>query len=427
MISQKNKKVNPVRNSSGEFPLEASAFLSGGDKPLAGNSAGIILKSNSDVNKRGIISNGVKILLTGGGTGGSVSPLLAIAEELTSPPAPLLIRRGEKGERYDFLWIGTKNGPEREMVIKAGIGFKAIASGKLRRYFSIHNFIDPFKIIAGFFKSFFIILKWRPDLVMTAGAFVSVPIVWAAWVLRVPVLVHQQDARAGLANKLMAPFARVVTVTFEESLASYGKKAVWTGNATRFKNLDLRIKNEEIYKKFGLQKNLPIVLIVGGGTGAMEINKLVWESLDELVKICQIVHIAGKSKVESRKSKVSNYQIFEFLEHEKVMEIMSVADLVVSRAGLGFLTEISYLGKPAIIIPIPDSHQEENARIFAKDEAAIVLDQKKLTANDFANKIGELLEDEILRGKLRRNVAEVMKKGANEAIAKIVELIARNE
>ncbi|MDD5031858.1 MAG: UDP-N-acetylglucosamine--N-acetylmuramyl-(pentapeptide) pyrophosphoryl-undecaprenol N-acetylglucosamine transferase [Patescibacteria group bacterium] len=384
----------------------------------------------------------VKILLTGGGTGGSVSPLLAVADELTSPPTPLpplpnplLIRRGnekgevrgEKGERYEFLWVGTKFGPEREMVEKFGIKFIDIPSGKLRRYFSLKNFLDPFKIIAGFFKSFFIILKWRPDLVMTAGSFVSVPIVWAAWILRVPVLVHQQDVRAGLANKLMAPFANVVTVTFEESLASYGKKAVWTGNATRFKNLDLRIKNEAIYKKLGLQKNFPIVLIVGGGTGAEAINKLVWESLDKLTKFCQIVHITGKEKgSRNQESGIRNYVSYDFLEHEKVMEIMRAADLVVSRAGLGFLTEISYLAKPAIIIPMPDTHQEDNARIFAKDEAAIVLDQKKLTSRDFTNKIGELLKNETLRGKLSSNAAEVMKKGASEAIARIAQLITHN-
>ncbi|MFA4833400.1 MAG: undecaprenyldiphospho-muramoylpentapeptide beta-N-acetylglucosaminyltransferase [Patescibacteria group bacterium] len=361
----------------------------------------------------------VKVLLTGGGTGGSVSPLLAVASGL---------RMSDVGLRtYEFLWVGTKFGPEREMVEKDGIKFIAIPSGKLRRYFSLNNFLDPFKIIAGFFKSFFIILKFKPDLIMTAGAFVSVPIVWAGWVLRVPILVHQQDVRPGLANKLMALFARVVTVTFEESLASYGKKAVWTGNPVRFQISDFRFQIDEFCKKYGLKRNLPIVLVVGGGTGAEAINKLVWESLDELVKICQIIHITGKKKgIRNQESGIRNYVSYDFLEHEKVMGIMQAADLVVSRAGLGFLTEISYLGKPAIIIPIPDSHQEDNAQVFVKDEAAIILDQKKLTAKDFANKIGELLKDETLRRKLSNNVAEVMKKGANEAIAKIVELVARN-
>ncbi|MDD5291124.1 MAG: undecaprenyldiphospho-muramoylpentapeptide beta-N-acetylglucosaminyltransferase [Patescibacteria group bacterium] len=397
MIQQNNKKVNPVRNNT--------------PSPL--------------VQTKVRISNGVKVLLTGGGTGGSVSPLLAIAEELTSPPAPLLIRRGEKEERYEFLWVGTKNGPEKEMVAKASIRFKAIASGKLRRYFSLKNFIDPIFILIGFVESLFIMLSWRPDLVMTAGSFASVPVVWAAWILRVPILVHQQDMRPGLANKLMAPFANVVTVTFEESLKNYGKKAVWTGNPVGFRMSDFGCRIDEFCKKYGLKKNLPIVLVVGGGTGAMEINKLVWESLDELTKICQIIHITGKGKITNYKLQITNYKPFDFLEHEKVMEIMQAADLVVSRAGLGFLTEISYLGKPAIIIPIPDSHQEDNAQIFAKNEAAIVLDQKKLTPNDFTNKIKELLKNEELRNKLRNNAAEVMKKGGSEAIVKIVEMMTQ--
>ncbi|MDD5072063.1 MAG: UDP-N-acetylglucosamine--N-acetylmuramyl-(pentapeptide) pyrophosphoryl-undecaprenol N-acetylglucosamine transferase, partial [Patescibacteria group bacterium] len=301
-----------------------------------------------------------------------------------------------------------------------GIEFIAIPSGKLRRYFSFKNFLDPFKIIVGFFKSFFIILKWRPDLVVTAGSFVSVPVVWVGWILRAPVLVHQQDARSGLANKLMAPFARVITVTFEESLKDYGKKAVWTGNPSH--NVERITHNASNSKK-----NLPIVLIVGGGTGAMEINKLVWESLEELTKFCQVVHITGKGKrIMNNELGIRNYVSYDFLEHDKVMEIMQAADLVVSRAGLGFLTEISCLAKPAIIIPIPDSHQEDNARIFSKNKAAVVLDQKKLTPEDFINKIRELLKDEVLRRKLGGNAAGVMKKGASEAIAKIVELVTRN-
>ena len=179
-------------------------------------------------------------------------------------------------------------------------------------------------------------------------------------------------------------------------------------------------------------KELPLILVVGGGTGAMEINKLVWESLDELTKFCQVVHVAGKGKevseLSSEASELSScYKSFEFLEHEKVMGIMQAADLVVSRAGLGFLTEISYLAKPAIVIPIPDSHQEDNARIFSKNEAAMVLDQKKLTSRDFANKIRELLKDETLRHKLSSNVAGVMKKGASEAIAGIIKRVIYNE
>jgi UDP-N-acetylglucosamine--N-acetylmuramyl-(pentapeptide) pyrophosphoryl-undecaprenol N-acetylglucosamine transferase len=357
----------------------------------------------------------IKILLTGGGTGGSVSPLLAVFEELKS-------YKVESKKEFEYLWVGTRLGLEREMVEKAGIKFIAIPSGKLRRYFSLNNFLDPFKIIAGFFKSLLIISRFKPDLIMTAGAFVSVPVVWAGWLLGVKVLVHQQDVRPGLANKLMAPFANVITVAFEESLKYFGKKAVWTGNPAQLSITNYQLSIEKIYKKFGLKKDLPIVLIVGGGTGAEAINKLVWESLDELTSFCQIVHITGKGKgTRNQESGIRNYVSYDFLEHEKVMGIMQVADLVVSRAGLGFLTEISYLGKPAIIIPMPDTHQEDNARVFGEKKDAIVLDQTELTPEVFSSKIGGLLKDKTLLKELGNNVGRVMKKGANEEMARIVE------
>jgi UDP-N-acetylglucosamine--N-acetylmuramyl-(pentapeptide) pyrophosphoryl-undecaprenol N-acetylglucosamine transferase len=361
----------------------------------------------------------IKILLTGGGTGGSVSPLLAVAEELNNLPTPPY-----QGGGLEFSWVGTKRGVEREMVEKAGIKFIAIPSGKLRRYLSVKNFLDPFKIIAGFFKSLFIILEFRPSLIMTAGAFVSVPVVWAGWLLRVPVLVHQQDVRPGLANKLMAPFANTITVAFEKSLKYFGKKAVWTGNPIQLTITNYQLSIEKVYKEFELNKDLPTVLIVGGGTGAEAINKLVWGSLDELRKICQIIHIVGKDK--SKKLEVKNYKSFEFLDHKKVMEIMQVADLVVSRAGLGFLTEISSLAKPAILIPFSDSHQEDNARIFGEKNGVIILNQNKLTPEIFISKIKDLLNNKKLLKELGNNAGKVMKKGANEEMARIVERITRN-
>ncbi|PIR13227.1 undecaprenyldiphospho-muramoylpentapeptide beta-N-acetylglucosaminyltransferase [Candidatus Falkowbacteria bacterium CG11_big_fil_rev_8_21_14_0_20_39_10] len=357
-----------------------------------------------------------KIILTGGGTAGSVSPLLAIFEELTSLKHPFLTKERE-GVRYDFLWVGTKKGIEKEMVGKAGIKFKSITSGKLRRYFSWQNFIDPFKILIGFFQSIFIVLKFKPDLVMSAGGFVSVPVVWAAWLLGVKIIIHQQDARAGLANKLMAPLADVITVTFEKSLADYGKKAVWTGNPIR-QSLQITNYKLQITNFFNLKKDLPVLLVIGGGTGAMAINKLVWDSLEELTKFCQVIHICGKSKKLEVRSK--NYLSFEFLEADKMAEALRLADVVVSRAGLGLLTELSYLGKPSILIPIPDSHQEDNAKIFQDKKAAVVLEQKFLTGEEFVSNIKRLMFNKQKQEEFGENIKKVIKKGANESIVKII-------
>lgn len=345
-----------------------------------------------------------KILLTGGGTGGSVTPLLAVASDLEA-------EFKKQGRDLEFFWLGTKYGPEREMVERAGIKFKSIIGGKWRRYFSLENLLDVFKIKIAFWQAFFILLKWQPDLAVSAGSFISVPAVWAARVLGAKVLVHQQDARPGLANKLMSPLAKVVTVTFEKSLADYGKKAVWIGNPVR--------KQPAIKKYFAFNNDLPIVLILGGGTGAVAINKLVVESLSELVKFCQIVHVTGKQKIISnQKSAIKNYSVYEFLGAEQMTDALKLADLVVTRAGLGFLTELSYLGKPSIIIPMPNSHQEDNAEMFK--DASLVLEQKNLTAAKFTAEIKNLIDNRELLQKLSRNIGQVMKPGANQAMVKII-------
>ncbi|MEA3464105.1 MAG: undecaprenyldiphospho-muramoylpentapeptide beta-N-acetylglucosaminyltransferase [Patescibacteria group bacterium] len=392
--------------------------------------------------------NTKKILLTGGGTGGSVAPLLAVVDELRMKEAELLRLQSNRRSSASnaFFWLGAKNGPEKRMVKDAGIKFKPIFSGKFRRYFSLRNFIDPIFIFVGFFQAFFIILKWRPNLVMSAGSFVSVPVVWAAWLLRVPILIHQQDARPGLANKLMARFARIITVTFKKSLSDYGEKAVWTGNLIRQSLTDdpamslrsnvagrrprniaqLKRGRQTTNDKFKLSKNLPVVLIIGGGTGALAINQLVEQSLDELIEFCQIIHITGKSKVPNYIPQYSagiNYKFFEFLNAGQMAQAYAAADVAVSRCGMGVLTELSYLAKPAILIPIPNSHQEENAEIFKEKKAAIVLDQKELTAGKLADNIKKLLDDKMLRDKLSNNISRVIKRGANKKIAEIINKI----
>ena len=371
-----------------------------------------------------------KIILAGGGTSGSVSPLLAIAEELraqfsfvpqggtTEDKGGLRPTKSVSTDEvwFEFLFIGTKNGIERQMVKEAGLPYRTILAGKLRRYFDWHNFLDVAKIKLGFWQAFFLILKERPDLVMTAGSFVAVPVAWAAWLLGVPVIAHQMDVRPGLANRAIAPFAKIITVTFEKSLADYGKKAIWTGNpARKFSILNFKFSIKE---KFNLKNDLPVVFIYGGGTGAEGINKLVEAGLENLITFCQVIHSTGKGKMNA--SRHQNYHPFEFLNAEEMIATLSVADVIVSRAGLGALTEISAAAKPAIIIPMPDSHQEDNAAMLVEKNAAIVLNQHNLNSDTFVAAIKSLLDNAAERERLGNNISMLFKQGANKKIVKIV-------
>jgi UDP-N-acetylglucosamine--N-acetylmuramyl-(pentapeptide) pyrophosphoryl-undecaprenol N-acetylglucosamine transferase len=315
------------------------------------------------------------ILLTGGGTMGPVVPLLGVYQEMK-----------KKHKELEFVWLGTKTGPERKTIEDAGIKFIPIFSGKLRRYFSFKNFSDILKIKLAFFQSIYYILKYRPSIMISAGAYVSVPIAWAAWLLRVPVLIHQQDAEIGLANRLMSFFAKKITCTFEKSLDDYGKKAVWVGNSVRQEFVNVKISPREAKQKLNLSQSPPVVLILGGGTGATAINDLIKESLDQLTRFCQILHIAGKGKVSEELKLKSmqnpNYRVFEFLDTFGMIKSFAASNLVVSRCGMSTLTEISYLAKPAILIPMPDTHQEKNANIFVETKAATVLNQNEISTKN---------------------------------------------
>lgn len=345
-----------------------------------------------------------RIVFSGGGSGGSVSPLIAIKNELEKEPAS-----------WEFIWIGTKTGIEQDIIQKEKrVKFKAITSGKWRRYFSWQNFTDPFKIFLGFIQSFFFLLFKRPKIVLSAGSFVSVPVAWAAYLLRIPILIHQQDVLAGLANKLMAPCARVITVTFVSSLKDYGKKARWVGNPV---SPDLKRSNLDNY--FQIKAGLPVILIVGGGTGAIALNDLVIANISQLTKLGQVIHVTGKGKVVLEAH--SAYCAFEFLDHDLMLEALNRAQVVVSRAGLASLTELSYLAKPTILIPMPDTHQEDNAREFEKHEAALILNQKTLSGEEFIDSVKKVIKDRVLRNKLSRNIRKVMKPGANQEIVKIIQ------
>ncbi|OGY58122.1 MAG: hypothetical protein A3H67_03420 [Candidatus Buchananbacteria bacterium RIFCSPLOWO2_02_FULL_46_11b] len=346
----------------------------------------------------------MKIILSGGGTLGSVSPLLAIFEEIKT-----------RQPKAEFLWLGTRFGPESKLIAGCQIPLKKIFSGKWRRYFSLYNFIDPLLVIFGFFQSLRIILKFKPDWVVSAGGFVAVPAAFAAKVLNKKILIHQQDVLPGLANRIIAPWAKAITVSFEKSLNDFPRgKTILTGNPVRPDVLG-GAKGEGL-RAFGLQSDRPIVLVIGGGTGALDLNKLVLAALDELLGFCQIIHLTGgKAKAAAA---LPGYRPFEFLT-DQLKNAYAAADLVVSRAGLGTLTELAVLKKPVLVIPLP-GHQENNALEFFKKNAAALLFQKDLTAQKFAGAVKILLSDKAELENLSRNIAKIMPEGA---AAKITDLI----
>ncbi|MDP3970273.1 MAG: UDP-N-acetylglucosamine--N-acetylmuramyl-(pentapeptide) pyrophosphoryl-undecaprenol N-acetylglucosamine transferase [bacterium] len=337
----------------------------------------------------------MRVFLTGGGTAGSVTPLLAIAEELPN----------------DEVWfIGTKYGVERELVGEK-LKYKSVPAGKLRRYFDARNFIDPFIIMWAFLVAVVFLLFKRPAVVVSAGSFVSVPVVWAAWLLGIKNVVHQQDLQVGLSTKLMKPFASDLTKAFND-IPLQG--AVWTGNPVR----DLTTTTDNI----NIDSEFPTVLVFGGGTGAIAINELV---IEQLCDEANVIHITGEGKSGPSINHVRYHQ-YDLLK-EEMKEALYKADVVVSRAGLATISELAVLGKPAIIIPIPNSHQEINAEFLKKNNAAKIINQNELTAKIFTKEVMDLLRNETELNKLQTNIQELAKSDATQQLVKIIKQAGNNK
>jgi len=352
----------------------------------------------------------MKILMSGGGTMGSVSPLIAVYEKIK-----------KDNPSIEFLFIGSALGPEKKAVESYKIPFQKISSGKLRRYFSWDNFVDPFKIFWGLIQSFFIIIKFKPSVLMVAGSFVGVPVVWAAYLLRVPVLIHQQDIIAGLANKMMANFSKKITISYEPSLSDFTRtKTVLTGNPVRGEFYVCHPqKGRDV---FGLRDDLPVLLILGGGTGSLVLNDIVEKSLADLLQFVQVIHITGQGKKIDLVAE--GYHQFEFLTHE-MTDAICAADLVVTRAGMSTLSELIIAGKPIVIIPLPNSHQEYNANYFQKNNAAVVLSQESLNKEIFVSTIKELFFAKYRRDNLARNIVKIMSLDGTEKVANELMAIAK--
>jgi len=345
------------------------------------------------------------MLFSGGGTLGSVTPLIAVAETAAA-----------QNEQTEFLWVGTTDGPERALVEQLGIKFESITSGRLRRFLTLRNLATPYLVIKGLIEAHRLIGEWRPDVVVSAGGFVAVPVVWAAWLRGVPVHIHQMDWRPGLANKLSAPFAKSVSVTFEKSRGDFAEsKVTVTGNPVR--QFLFRGSIEQAREIFNMREGLSTVLVLGGGTGAVNLNRLTVEALDSLGEV-QVLHVTGRGKQVAVSDPPHTYHQFEFLD-AGMAHAYAVADLVVTRAGMGTLTELAALGLPAIIVPIPRSHQEDNAQVFVGAGAAENFSEQ-LPANELSNLVNAILSDSDRRRDMSSAMSALNSRTAAQNVAEIL-------
>lgn len=357
----------------------------------------------------------MRILVSGGGTAGHVYPILATLEEL------------EKSDRgLEVLYVGSKNGIEKEITARKGIEFKPISCGKFRRYFSFDNFIDPFRVILGVIQSYLVITKFKPDIVFAKGGYVSLPVGIASFFKRPPLVIHESDAKMGLANRVLARIARRVAVGFPVGL--YPKidkdKIVFSGNPIR--SDFLKTKSDFSKNNFKLKEDLPMILVMGGSQGAHKINQCIFEIASVLVKSFQIIHISGtgdynlalQKKKELPIDIQDRYFVYDFIE-EGLVSLLEASSIVITRAGAGALAEIAYTGRPIVIVPL-EGHQEKNAKYFSKKNAGIVIKNTLLDSKILSEKIREISNDDRISKKLAENIKKLAVEDAAARLAKVI-------
>ena len=319
-----------------------------------------------------------KIVLTGGGTAGHVSPNIALL--------PYLQEAG-----YEITYMGSKNGIEKNLIADFGLPYVGISTGKLRRYFDVKNFTDPFRVVNGFREARKFLKKYKPDVVFSKGGFVSVPVVRAAGSLHIPCVIHESDMTPGLANKLCFGSAKKICCNFPETLGTLpANKAVLTGTPIRGELFTGdREKGLEIC---GFSAERPVLMIMGGSQGSVSVNNAVRSNLPELLKTFQIVHLCGKGNYDASLENVEDYRQFEYVK-EDLKHIFAAADLLVSRAGANAICEILALGKPSLLIPLPTKgsrgDQILNANSFAQQGFSEVLEDEK-ASEQIVEKVNEL-------------------------------------
>ncbi len=347
-----------------------------------------------------------KIVLTGGGTAGHVTPNIALLPRLNEAS-------------FQISYIGSLHGIEKELIEAQQIPYYGISSGKLRRYLDFKNLSDPFKVLKGLAQSLRLLRKIKPDIVFSKGGFVSVPVVLAAKLRRIPVIIHESDITPGLANKIAIPAAKKVCCNFPETLRYLPKeKAVLTGSPIRQELLSGDPKKARSFCHMDSQK--PVLLVIGGSTGAKAINDAIRSGLTELLKEFQIIHLCGKGKLDSNFLSVKGYAQFEYVSSQ-LKDLLALADVVVSRAGANAICELLALRKPNILIPLSAQasrgDQILNAKSFQKQGFSYVIEEESLTPESLQNALQAVLREK------DSYITAMAKSGQMDSIETIIQLI----
>lgn len=347
-----------------------------------------------------------KIILTGGGTAGHVTPNLALVPKL-------------KEAGFDICYVGSYNGMEKELVEKAGIPYKGISSGKLRRYFDLKNFTDPFRVLKGFAEANKIMKEYKPDVVFSKGGFVSVPVVLAAKKHKIPIVSHESDMTPGLANKITLSSCTKICCNFPETINYLPKdKAVLTGCPIRGELLTG--SKEQGLKLTGFNSEKPVLLIIGGSLGSVKVNQAVREILPRLIKDYQVVHLCGKGNLDETLTNMPGYVQYEYMS-DPLKHLFAMADIVISRAGANAICELLALQKPALLIPLSAAasrgDQILNANSFKNQGFSEVLEEERLSADKLYEAVTQLYEN-------RNQYIQKMKKSSqSDAVSMIVGML----
>lgn len=347
-----------------------------------------------------------RIVLTGGGTAGHVTPNIALLPEL-------------KKQGYDVQYIGSYDGIERKLIEEFDIPYYGISSGKLRRYFDPKNFSDPFKVIKGYREASSLLKKLKPDVIFSKGGFVAVPVVLAAKRRKIPTIIHESDMTPGLANKICIPGAAKICANFPETLKALpADKAVLTGSPIR---RELFSGNKLAGLEFcGFHANKPVILIIGGSLGSVVVNDAVRSILPVLLEKFQIIHLCGKDKIDPALTNTPGYVQFEYIKKE-LSDLLDAADIIISRAGANAICEILALRKPNILIPLSAAasrgDQLLNAASFENQGFSYVLKEEDLTQEALLHAV-----DEVYNSK-DKYIDAMTKSNLNNSIDTIVGLI----